>query len=248
MDSYCFLSSYYNRFTVDVDYKKWADFFEKIFEKENLKPNLMVDLACGTGNLILELAKRGYDMIGVDCSTEMLMQALNHTQALNPKPIFLNQKMENLDLFGTVDAMLCCLDSINYITNKNNLKKAFEKIYLFLEPNGIFIFDINTKQKFETMNGQCYVREDKDVFCVWQVSFNNDICEYDFDIFEKSGKSWQRMQEIHTERYYSKSEILKLLESIGFIDIKVYAELSFEKIKKDENRIFISARKRNIIQ
>ena len=246
MNSYRFLSSYYDRFTDDVGYEKWADFFEKIFEKEGLKPHLVVDLACGTGTLTAEMTKRGYEMIGVDASAEMLMQAMNQTIDLTPRPIFLNQRMENLDLFGTVDACLCCLDSINYVTDENALKTAFEKVHLFLEPNGIFIFDVNTKNKFDYMNGQCYVREDEDVFCVWQVSFDGEICEYNFDIFEKSGTKWTRLEEQHLEKYYSSEKLCKMLSDAGFIDIKIYAELSFEPINQNENRIFISARKRKL--
>lgn len=243
MDSYRFLSSYYDRFTQDVGYEKWADFFEQIFKKEGLKPNLVVDLACGTGSLTSELTKRGYEMIGVDASAEMLMQAMNQTIELEPRPIFLNQRMENLDLFGTVDACLCCLDSINYVTDENALKEAIRKVHLFLEPNGIFIFDVNTKHKFDSINGECYVREDEDVFCVWQASFDGETCQYDFDIFEKSGTKWTRFQEQHMEKYYSLEYLCKILSQVGFNDIKTYAELSFESIKENENRIFISARK-----
>lgn len=246
MDSYRFLSSYYNRFTDDVGYEKWADFFEKIFEKEGLKPHLVVDLACGTGTLTAEMTKRGYEMIGVDASAEMLMQAASQTIDLSPRPIFLNQKMENLDLFGTVDACLCCLDSINYMTDENALKQAIEKVHMFLEPNGIFIFDVNTKNKFDNMNGECYVREDEDVFCVWQASFDGVLCQYDFDIFEKSGTKWTRFEEQHLERYYSTNELYKMLSKAGFIDIKLYSELSFEPISDNESRIFISARKRKL--
>lgn len=246
MDSYRILSTYYDRFTDDVGYAKWADFFEEIFHAEGLSPHLMVDLACGTGSLSAELAKRGYEMIGVDASAEMLMQAMNNTIDLELRPIFLNQRMEQLDLYGTVDACLCCLDSVNYITDPAALREAFRRVELFLEPGGIFIFDINTEKKFRSMNNECYVREDEDVFCVWQVDFADALCSYDFNIFVKDGQKWARYQEEHKERYYSINFMMQTLQELGFEQIKLYPELQLSQQENLENqdRIFISARKR----
>ena len=248
MDSYRFLSSYYDRFTEDVGYSQWADFFEQIFVQEGLSPHLILDLACGTGSLSAELARRGFEMIGVDASAEMLMQAMDHTIDLDPRPIFLNQRMEDLDLYGTVDACVCCLDSINYITDISTLREAFRRVELFLEPGGIFIFDVNTKHKFDSMHGECYVREDEDVFCVWQADFNGDLCHYDFDIFVRSGEQWSRYQEEHVEKYYSLSCLKEMLDEIGFTQIEVYPELQIAALDQEaldrENRVFISARKR----
>ena len=190
MDSYRFLSSYYDRFTDDVGYGQWADFFEQIFQREGICPHLIADLACGTGRLSRELALRGYDVLGIDASTEMLMQAMDNAMDLDPRPLFLHQAMQELDLYGTVDACLCCLDSINYITDSKALHEAMRRVELFLEPGGVFIFDINTLKKFNRMNGQCYVREDEDVYCIWQVDFDGVLCNYDFDIFERTGKHW----------------------------------------------------------
>ena len=126
MNSYETLSEYYDRFTDDVGYEEWADFFERLFEKEGVKPELVLDLACGTGSLTRILAQRGYDMIGADASPEMLMQALQNTLDCEPRPLLLNQRMEELDLYGAVDACLCCLDSVNYVTEPEALQTAFE--------------------------------------------------------------------------------------------------------------------------
>ncbi len=248
MNSYQFLSSYYDRFTDDVGYAAWADFFERIFVAEGLQPHLLLDLACGTGSLSAEFARRGYEVIGVDASAEMLMQAMDNTLSLQPRPIFLNQRMERLDLYGTVDACLCCLDSVNYITEPATLREAFRRVELFLEPGGIFIFDVNTQQKFDRMDGECYVREDADVFCVWQAVFKNPVCRYDFDIFTREGDCWSRQQETHTERYYAPDFLAQMLDDLGFLDVQFYPELQFPSAPYDrltgEDRIFISARKR----
>ena len=127
MNSYQTLSEYYDRFTDDVGYEAWADFFERLFEKGGVKPELVLDLACGTGSLTRILAQRGYDMIGADASPEMLMQALQNTLDCEPRPLLLNQRMEELDLYGAVDACLCCLDSVNYVTEPEALQTAFER-------------------------------------------------------------------------------------------------------------------------
>ena len=247
MNSYRFLSSYYDRFTEDVGYARWADFFEQIFRREGLKPHLVLDLACGTGSMSRELALRGYEMIGADASAEMLMQAMNNTMDLSPRPLFLNQSMEKLDLYGTVDACICCLDSVNYVTDPALLREAMRRVELFLEPGGVFIFDINTLRKFNRMNGQCYVREDEDVYCVWQVDFDGTDCIYDFDLFVRDGTAWQRRQETHEERYYAPDNIKEVLTQLGFEKICVYPELSMGELTGQEDRIFISARKREIL-
>ena len=159
MNSYETLSEYYDRFTDDVGYEEWADFFERLFEREGVKPSLVLDLACGTGSLTRILAQRGSDMIGADASPEMLMQALQNTLDCEPRPLLLNQRMEELDLYGAVDACLCCLDSVNYVTELEALQTAFERVHTFLNPDGLFVFDINTPEKFAfLLTAQSYIR------------------------------------------------------------------------------------------
>ena len=111
---------------------------------------------------------------------------------------------------------------------------------------GVFIFDINTLKKFQDINDQCYVREDDDVYCVWQTEFDGEVCRYDFDIFEQVGGLWRRNQESHEERYYAAEALVSWLQEIGFIQVKLYPDLSFGSLTGQEDRIFISARKRKI--
>ncbi len=246
MNSYQTLAGYYDRFTDDVGYDAWADFFERLFQKENVQPKLVLDLACGTGSLTGILARRGYEMIGVDASPEMLMQAMNNTMDCTPRPLFLNQQMEELDLYGTVDVCLCCLDSINYVTEPSLLQKAFERVHLFLEPGtGLFVFDVNTPEKFARIDGNSYVREDDDVFCVWQAAVENGLCAYQFDIFERQGAMWRRAQETHEERIYSPSCLTAMLEKAGFSEIKIYGDQSFSPVRGGEDRVYFTARKRD---
>ena len=246
MNSYQALSAYYDRFTDDVGYADWADFFERLFAREGIQPKLVLDLACGTGSLTRILAERGYEMIGADASPEMLMQAMQNTMDCEPRPLFLNQRMEALDLYGTVDACLCCLDSINYVTEPQTLQKAFERVHLFLEPKtGLFVFDINTPEKFACMDGNAYVREDEDVFCVWQAAVEDGLCAYQFDIFAREGGKWTRAQETHEERIYTVEQLTDMLEKAGFSEIKTYGDQSFAPVRGGENRIYFTARKRD---
>ena len=246
MNSYEALSAYYDRFTDDVGYSDWADFFERLFAREGVEPKLILDLACGTGSLTRILAERGYEMIGADASPEMLMQAMQNTMDCEPRPLFLNQRMEALDLYGTVDACLCCLDSINYVTEPQTLQKAFERVHLFLEPkSGLFVFDINTPEKFACMDGNAYVREDEDVFCVWQAAVEDSLCAYQFDIFAREGDKWTRAQETHEERIYTVEQLTDMLEKAGFSEIKTYGDQSFAPVRGGEDRIYFTARKRD---
>ena len=246
MNSYEALSAYYDRFTEDVGYAGWADFFERVFAREGVQPRLILDLACGTGSLTRLLADRGYEMIGADASPDMLMQAMQNTMDCDPRPLFLNQRMEDLDLYGTVDVCLCCLDSINYVTDPDTLQKAFERVHLFLEPKtGLFVFDVNTPEKFARIDGNAYVREDEDVFCVWQAAVDDGLCAYQFDIFERDGEAWTRAQETHEERVYPLEQLAAMLARAGFSEIKTYGDQSFSPVRGGEDRVYFTARKRD---
>lgn len=245
MDSYRYLSAYYDRFTDDVGYEKWADYFERRCQEAGLEPEIVLDLACGTGSLTACLAARGYDMIGVDASAEMLMRAMNNTVELTPRPLFLRQRMEKLDLYGTVGACLCCLDSINYVTDPAKLQEAFRRVELFLEPGGLFLFDVNTEEKFARMDGEVYVREDEDVYCVWQVETEGKKCTYSFDIFARGENGlWSRDEETHEERIYTADELTEMLQKAGFVDIERRFEPELAPVDGQNDRIFFTARKK----
>lgn len=246
MNSYQALAAYYDRFTDDVGYADWADFFERLFVREGVQPGLILDLACGTGSLTKILAERGYEMIGADASPDMLMQAMQNTIDCAPRPLFLNQRMEELDLYGTVDVCLCCLDSINYVTDPAALQRAFERVHLFLEPKtGLFVFDVNTPEKFARIDGNAYVREDEGVFCVWQAAVEDGLCAYQFDIFTREGGGWARAQETHEERIYTPETLTAMLARAGFSEIKTYGDQSFAPVRGGEDRIYFTARKRD---
>ena len=246
MSSYDFLAGCYDRLTYDVDYSAWADYIEKHFAKAPLPGRTVLDLACGTGSLTRELALRGYEMIGADQSPEMLAEAAEKNRGAAPiEPIFLCQSMEKLDLYGTIDACVCCLDSINYVTDPKKLARAFQRVHLFLMPGGLFLFDVNTPEKLAGLDGQVFLDETEDAYCVWRAEFSRRICTYFMDIFrlDPSTGQWDRGEELHRERAYTVEELTTLLEGAGFVDVQTWGERKLRPPKPGEQRIFFTARK-----
>lgn len=246
MSSYDFLAGCYDRLTYDVDYSAWADYIEKHFAKTPLPGRTVLDLACGTGSLTRELALRGYEMIGADQSPEMLAEAAEKNRGAAPiEPIFLCQSMEKLDLYGTIDACVCCLDSVNYVTDPKKLARAFQRVHLFLMPGGLFLFDVNTPEKLAGLDGQVFLDETEDAYCVWRAEFSRRICTYFMDIFrlDPSTGQWDRGEELHRERAYTVEELTTLLEGAGFVDVRTWGERKLRPPRPGEQRIFFTARK-----
>ena len=160
--------------------------------------------------------------------------------------MFLHQSMERLDLYGTIDACVCCLDSVNYVTRPKTLAKAFQRVHTFLMPGGLFLFDINTPEKLRGLDGQVFLDESEDAYCVWRAEFSTRrrICTYGMDVFrlEPSGL-WSRGEELHEEYAYEPAELEELLRQAGFSHIRQYGELKFRAPKPGEGRIFFAARK-----
>ena len=245
--SYGPLAGCYDELTYDVDYPRWADYIEKHFARRHIPGRTVLDLACGTGSLTRELARRGYEMIGVDQSPEMLAQAAEKNRGVSPiEPIFLCQSMEKLDLYGTIDACVCCLDSVNYVTDPKKLERAFGRVRLFLMPGGLFLFDVNTPEKLEGLDGQVFLDETEDAYCVWRAEWSkrSRTCTYFMDLFrlEENGL-WRREEELHRERAYPVDQLTAMLERTGFSDIRTYAVFQFRPPAPGAQRIFFTARK-----
>lgn len=249
MSSYTFLAECYDEFTQDVKYSRWADYLIGLFEKfgDADGTHQVLDLACGTGSLSVILAERGYEVIGTDASEEMLAAAQEKAwEVSGTPPMFLHQRMEELDLYGTVDAAVCCLDSLNYLTSTAALELAFSRLRYFVRPGGLFIFDVNTDAKFRRLDGQIFLRESEDYFCTWSAEYDIDarLCAFYYDIFKSfEGDLWERSQEEHTERAHSREEIKTALEKASFALEAVFGELSENSPTEDEQRIFFVARR-----
>lgn len=245
MGAYHALAQSYDRLTSDVDYNATVDFYYEILHKEGLKPKTAVDLACGTGSVAILLAQKGLRVTAVDMSAEMLAEAAQKAMELENPPFFVNQRLEQLRLPCGVDLAVCALDSLDYITNPEDCAEAIRRVYRVLNPGGIFIFDVNTPEKLRAMDGQIFLDEDDDVFCVWRGEFDEEtnICSYGMDLFQRNGGVWHRSFEEHREYAYSQTQLTGFLKEAGFTHIEVYADRKFEAPKQGEQRIYFKARK-----
>ena len=245
MGAYEMLAGCYDRLTNDVDYEAIAAFYRTLLGREGVRPRTAVDLACGTGSVTAILAREGLRVIGVDMSEEMLTQAAAKTAGLEPAPIFVRQKLQNLTLPRGVDLAVCALDSLDYITEPKDCAQAIRRVYRALNPGGMFIFDVNTPEKLRAMDGQVFLDEDQDVYCVWRGEFddNTNICSYGMDLFIREGKHWHRSFEEHREYAYSREQLTVFLKDAGFTHIRVYGDRTLEQPGAGEQRMYFSARK-----
>ena len=248
MDAYHNLAQSYDRLTNDVDYAAVVDFYWQILEKEKLQPRTAVDLACGTGSVTLLLAEKGLQVTGVDLSEEMLCVAAQKAQGMDNPPFFACQLLQQLHLPKGVDLAVCALDSLDYITDPEDCALAIRRIYKALNPGGCFIFDVNTPEKLRAMDGQVFLDEDDDVYCVWRGEFDlqTNICSYGMDLFQRHGDVWTRSFEEHREYAYTPEQLKQYLKDAGFTSIEIYGDRRMESPGENEQRIFVKARKGKI--
>ena len=248
MDAYHNLAISYDRLTNDVDYEATVAFYEQILTREGLHPRTAVDLACGTGSVALILARKGLQVTAVDMSEEMLCVAAQKAQGLENPPVFVCQSLQRMRLPKGVDLAVCALDSMDYITDPADCQEAIRRIYKALNPGGCFIFDVNTPEKLRAMDGQVFLDEDDDVYCVWRGEFDEktNICSYGMDLFQRSGNVWLRSFEEHREYAYSAPQLTGYLRQAGFTSIEVFADRRFEAPAEGEQRIYLKARKGKI--
>jgi len=252
--AYEILPSKYDLLTRDVNYTELTAFIKDTLYAKGIRDGIILDLACGTGSLSYLLAKQGYEVIGVDSSPEMLSVAYSkgsQEQTLIA-PVFVQQDMRELDLYGTVDACICMLDSVNYITEPDDLLQVFKRVLLFLNPGGIFLFDVNTPLKFSEMDGMSFVDEagDDGVFCVWRVALTDRPKTYQYlvDLFtlkedDRSGGIWKRESEEQFEYAYEMEEICQMLKAAGFEDIRMLGGTDGRSPEGNEKRIYFTAAK-----
>ena len=240
MSAYGPLAPVYDRFTSDIRYEDFADFYEKVFKDRGRSVRTLLDVGCGTGTLTALMAKRGYELIAADASSDMLCIAQEKFAELTDviPPLFLCQTMTELDLYGTVDAAVSCLDSINYL-EPSNLPELFRLLHLFIEPGGLLIFDINSPERLRSLDGFTSVDEDENNLCLWRADFNEaeNALYYGMDLFTRRGRFWQRSFEEHVEYLHEPKRLSELLSAAGFIK----HELRSDGPQGELGRIFIIA-------
>ena len=244
MDQYKEFAFVYDELMNEVYYESWVNYIEKIIKNENIKVKNILELACGTGNITIPLAKKGYDIAGIDISEEMLMIAREKSQKEGIELVLLNQDIADLDFdLYDLDCVLCACDGFNYILEDGDLKNIFDKIYKLLKEKGIFIFDISSYYKLSSILGDNVYGENRDdVAYLWQNYFDeeDDIVQMDLAFFRKEpeNESFTRFEETHYQRAYKNEDMLNMLSNSGFKNIKLYKDFTFEKDNGEGERVF----------
>ena len=243
MTGYSSLAAFYDGIMPSEDYDRWLECCDGLFSERGART--VIDLACGTGRLSWMLAERGYEVIGVDASPEMLSVAQSKADLFSAavSPMFIQQSLEELDLYGTADAAVCSMDGINYLSPEA-LDRALRRLSLFLEKGAVFVFDINTPRKFERIDGCAFIDECEDAYCAWNADYDaeNKLCLFEMDIFLREGELWRREAEEHTEYAYEPAQLEKKLAGAGFCDIGVFGGLPLRRTEPDEDRLFFVCR------
>ena len=240
-------ASVYDEFMQEVSYSEWADYIEALLKRFGCRPELVLDLACGTGSLTVELAKRGYDMIGADVSEDMLEIAREKCEEAGTQVLFLQQDMREFELYGTVGAIVCTCDSLNYVTEKEDVLQVFRLANNYLDPGGLFIFDINTEYKFRSVLADtCRAETYEDAAYIWENYYYEEekINEYQVTFFREDPESglYERSEETHYEKAYSAEEIKELLERAGLRCEGVYDAFTMDQPRPESERICFVAR------
>ena len=237
----------YDEFMETVPYEAWADHLEAVFRQFGEKPQLVLDLACGTGGLTVELSRRGYDMIGTDSSIDMLEEAQEKAAVSGENILFLEQDMRELELFGTVGAVISTCDSLNYILSEEELETVFDRVGAYLEQGSLFVFDMNTPYKYRyILADHTYADTYEDAAFIWQNQFNEETGENEYLVnffIEEEKGMYQRFEELHVQKAYEAQQILQLLQKAGFELEAIYDGYSFHPVEEDSERWLFVARK-----
>lgn len=241
--SYEVFAEYYDELMQNVGYRERAEYIDRLIKQHKPNANLLVDLACGTGSMTVEFASMGYDVIGTDISEEMLSKAREKSDG---SVLYLCQSMQELDMYGTIDAFVCTLDSLNHIESREELCRAFSRVSLFLEPDGVFVFDMNTPYKHEKVLGNnTFVYECDELYCVWQNYYNGDgRVDIALDFFEeREDGSYCRFCEDFYELAYSYADTEEMLRGAGLKILAAYDDMTLKPpIEESERIVFVAGK------
>ena len=246
MEAYGEFAKVYDIFQDNIHYEEWADYLCERLKEYGIENGLVLELGCGTGTMTELLAEAGYDMIGVDNSEEMLAEAMEKKEQSCHDILYLLQDMQEFELYGTVRAVVSVCDSLNYITEEEELEHVFSLVNNYLDPGGIFVFDMNTVYKYRDMLGDCTIAENRDEGSfIWENSYDEEtgINVYELALFlPREDGLYEKSEEIHYQRAYPMEKIEALLENAGLKLLAVYDAYTLEKPKADSGRLTFIAR------
>ena len=247
MDAYTSFASVYDTFMDNIPYEEWAEYLTGLLKEYGIVDGLVLDLGCGTGNMTELLANEGYDMIGIDNAEEMLDIAMSKRQQSGHDILYLLQDMREFELYGTVKAVVSICDSINYITEEEDLIEVFRLVNNYLDPKGIFIFDFNTIHKYRDVMGNQTIAEDREECSfIWDNYYYEDeqINEYELSLFIRQSDSglYQKYQETHFQRAYDLETMKRLIERAGLEFVTAYDAFTKDAPSEISERVYIVTR------
>ena len=245
--SYDNFSRFYDRLTDNVEYEKRADYFCRLLSMCGIEGGILLDLGCGTGSMSVKMAEKGFDVIGVDSSVGMLNAAQQKMFESGVRLLLLNQPMQDIDLYGTVDCAICVLDGLNHLSSAEDIKRTFEKVSLFMNKGGAFAFDVNTIHKHKNvLADNAFVYEFEDLFCVWQNNYNggDNSVEISLDFFEEEDGVYYRSGESFSEQAYELADISDWLSQAGFEVVGIFDDLTTDDVKPHSERAVFLAKKK----
>ena len=248
MDAYTSFASVYDAFMDNVPYEEWAEYLCGLLKDYGILDGLVLDLGCGTGSLTEILARRGYDMIGVDNSQDMLQIAMEKRAESGLDILYLCQDMREFELYGTVAAIVSICDSMNYLAEYEDLVQTLKLANNYLDPQGIFIFDLNTLYKYREIIGDRTIAESRDECSfIWDNAFDEEtrINEYDLTLFiQEEDDLYRRFDETHYQRAYTMEEIRQAVAEAGMDWVAAYDAFTREEPKEDSQRVYVVVRER----
>ena len=245
MDAYTGFAAVYDELMDNIPYEEWGKYLIELLNEYEVKDGIVLDLGCGTGNITEILANNGYDMIGVDNSQEMLNIAMEK-RGDDTSILYLLQDMRGFELYGTVAAVVSICDSLNYLTEYEDVVETFKLVRNYLDPGGIFIFDLNTVGKFEQI-GESVIAEDReDCSFIWENTFYEEerINEYNLSIFVQGEDGrYDKYEEEHFQRGYTLNEVKKAVEKSGLKLEKIYEAFTDNEGTEENDRVYVVVRK-----
>lgn len=248
MDAYTSFAAVYDTFMDNIPYEEWKSYLKELLKEYGVQDGLVLDLGCGTGTMTELLAADGYDMIGMDNSEEMLEIAREKQIKSGHEILYLLQDMREFELYGTVGAVFSICDSLNYITEPEELKQVFRWVNNYLDPGGIFIFDFNTEYKYREVLGNQVIAEDRDECSfIWENYYNHTsmINEYELTLFvreDEEASLYRKYQESHFQKAYTLREMRGLLEKAGLKFVAAYDAYTKKAPMYTSERITVIAR------
>lgn len=248
MEAYGKFAQVYDLFMDNIDYESWADYLELHLKAQGIEDGLVLELGCGTGTMTGLLAQKGYDMIGVDNSEEMLAEAMKKKMETGQDILYLLQDMQEFELYGTVRAVVSVCDSLNYITDREELLQVFRLVNNYLDPEGIFLFDMNAVHKYRDILGETTIAENRDEGSfIWENSYDPEtgINIYELAVFlPREDGLYEKCEELHCQKAYEQAEIEELISEAGMELLAVYDAYTMDSVREDSERLFFVAREK----